>query len=97
MVKDADLAHCTGCFVCFLRGEENCPNQDDAPETEQKMHESDGVIFASPVYGMNVSGLMKVFIDRFSNVSHRPPFLDKKSPSPHHRRICWHSGCPEVS
>ncbi len=79
MLKDADLAQCLGCFLCFEKGEEHCPRKDDAPSIEQKMHEADGVIFASPVYGMNVSGLMKVFIDRLSYIFHRPRFFDKKA------------------
>ncbi len=79
MLKDADLAQCTGCFVCFLKGEEHCPRKDDAPAIEQKMRDADAVIFASPVYGMNVSGLMKVFIDRFSYIFHRPRFFEKKA------------------
>jgi multimeric flavodoxin WrbA len=79
LLKDADLAQCTGCFVCLLRSEENCPRKDDAPAIEQKMHDADGVIFASPVYGMNVSGLMKVFVDRFSYIFHRPRLFEKKA------------------
>ncbi|MDN7023659.1 flavodoxin family protein [Methanoculleus sp. FWC-SCC1] len=77
MLKDADLAQCLGCFLCFEKGEERCPHRDDAAAIEAKMHEADGVIFASPVYGMNVSGLMKVFIDRLSYIFHRPRFFDK--------------------
>lgn len=79
MLKDANLAQCLGCFLCFEKGEERCPQKDDAPSIEQKMHDADGVIFASPVYGMNVSGLMKVFIDRLSYIFHRPRFFDKKA------------------
>jgi multimeric flavodoxin WrbA len=79
MLRDANLASCTGCFVCFAKGEEHCPNKDNAPAIEQMMHDADGVIFASPVYGMNVSGLMKTFIDRFSYIFHRPRFFDKKA------------------
>lgn len=80
MLKDADLSQCHGCFVCFTTGENHCPCKDDAPAIEQKMHSADGVIFATPVYGMNVSALMKTFIDRFSYIFHRPRFFDKKKP-----------------
>lgn len=78
MLKDTDLSQCRGCFVCFTKGEDHCPCKDDAPVIEQKMHSADGVIFATPVYGMNVSALMKLFIDRFSYIFHRPRFFDKK-------------------
>jgi multimeric flavodoxin WrbA len=79
MLKDVNLSQCCGCFVCFLKGEKYCPCKDDAPLIEQKMHDADGVIFATPVYGMNVSALMKLFIDRFSYIFHRPRFFDKKA------------------
>jgi multimeric flavodoxin WrbA len=63
----------------FKKGEETCPNRDDAPAIEWKMREADGVILASPVYGMNVSGLFKIFVERFSYIFHRPRFFDKKA------------------
>lgn len=78
-LKDINLSACRGCFTCFTNGEENCPIKDAAPEIEQKVRDADGVIFASPVYGMNVSGLLKTFIDRFSYIFHRPRFFDKKA------------------
>lgn len=79
MLKDAGLSQCSGCFACLSTGENHCPHKDSAPAIEQKMHAADGVIFATPVYGMNVSALMKTFIDRFSYVFHRPRFFDKKA------------------
>lgn len=79
MLKDANLSQCRGCLACFAEGENHCPCKDDAPIIEQKMHAVDGVIFATPVYGMNVSALMKTFIDRFSYIFHRPRFFDKKA------------------
>jgi NAD(P)H-dependent FMN reductase len=79
MLKDAGLSHCSGCLVCFGKGEDHCPHKDSAHIIEQKMHDADGVIFATPVYGMSVSALMKTFIDRFSYIFHRPRFFDKKA------------------
>lgn len=43
------------------------------------MHAADGVIFATPVYSMNVSALLKTFIDRLFYICHRPLFFDKKA------------------
>ena len=43
------------------------------------MHNADGVIFATPVYGLAVTGLMKTFIDRFSYIFPRPRFFDKRA------------------
>jgi multimeric flavodoxin WrbA len=78
-LHDAALQPCRGCLACFTRGEETCPNRDDALLIEQKMREADGIVFATPVYGMNVTGPMKTFIDRLSYCFHRPRFFDKKA------------------
>jgi multimeric flavodoxin WrbA len=73
-LKDASLASCKGCTVCFLQGEQRCPLKDGRESIEKRMLESDGVIFASPNYASNVSGLMKTFIDRIAYAGHRPRF-----------------------
>lgn len=41
-----------------------CPLEDDMPKLLQKVYEADLVVFASPSYYEDVSGQMKVFIDR---------------------------------
>lgn len=79
MLRDAGLSQCSGCLVCFGKGEDHCPHKDSAHIIEQKMYAADGVIFATPVYGMSVSALMKNFIDRFSYIFHRPRFFGKKA------------------
>jgi len=79
MLRDVGLEQCRGCYTCFDRGEEYCPIKDDSALLEQKMHDADGVIFATPVYAFQVSGLMKVFIDRHSYIFHRPRFFRQKA------------------
>ena len=79
VLGDVGLEQCRGCYTCFDRGEEYCPIKDDSALLEQKMHDADGVIFATPVYAFQVSGLMKVFIDRHSYIFHRPRFFRQKA------------------
>ncbi len=79
MLRDVELEQCQGCYTCFARGEEYCSLKDDASLLEKKMQDADGVIFATPVYGFQVSGLMKVFIDRHSYIFHRPRFFRQKA------------------
>lgn len=79
MLKDANLSQCRGCYMCVMEGEDHCPLKEESSVLEQKMHTADGVIFATPVYVMNVSGSMKTFIDHFAYVCHRPRFFDKKA------------------
>ncbi|MGZ7050029.1 MAG: flavodoxin family protein [Methanobacterium sp.] len=74
-LKDLDLKSCLGCGVCMDKGEEICPLNDDRAMMEEKMQNADGVIFTSPNYVFNVTGLMKNFMDRFAYVCHRPRFF----------------------
>jgi multimeric flavodoxin WrbA len=76
-LSDYHLEVCRGCKQCLDRGEELCPLGDDRDALINKMLEADGVVFASPVYSFQVSGLAKVFLDRLGFVFHRPRFFGK--------------------
>ncbi len=77
-LKDANLKPCTGCYACLARGEEKCPLEDDRAAIERTLLAADGVILSSPMYVLNVSWLMKNFIDRFAYTNHRPRFHRQK-------------------
>jgi hypothetical protein len=64
-------------MLCLNKGEELCPLKDDRNMLIDKMNNSDGIIFASPNYSFDVSGLMKVFLDRLGFIFHRPRFFGK--------------------
>jgi multimeric flavodoxin WrbA len=58
---------CNGCLRCHFKAsrERPCPEFDDGMTTlYPKLINSDGFIFASPVYFGSVSALMKAFMDR---------------------------------
>jgi NAD(P)H-dependent FMN reductase len=74
-LKDIDLRQCIGCFNCLRIGKEFCPLKDDRDRILEQINKSDGVVFATPVYVMNVTSLMKNFIDRFAYICHRPQFF----------------------
>lgn len=76
-LSDYRLEVCKGCKLCLDKGEEFCPLKDDRDILIKKMYNSDGIIFASPNYSFNVSGLMKVFLDRLGFIFHRPRFFGK--------------------
>jgi len=78
-LKDIELKSCKGCFNCIGKGKELCPLKDDRDLIEEKMLQAEGVIFSSPGYVMNVSALMKNFIERFAYVFHRPKFFKPKA------------------
>lgn len=77
VLSDYRVETCRGCRVCFDKGEEFCSFKDDRDVLIQKISSSDGVIFATPVYSFQVSGIMKIFLDRLGFVFHRPRFFGK--------------------
>ena len=61
-VADLELKYCAGCEICYKKGA--CIYQDDLEKLSQKILDADGVILGSPTYASNVSGQMKVVVDR---------------------------------
>jgi len=76
-LSDYRIETCRGCKVCCDKGEELCPLKDDRDAIIEKMMASDGIVFASPNYSFQVSGMMKVFLDRLGFAFHRPRFFGK--------------------
>jgi multimeric flavodoxin WrbA len=76
-LSDYKLGFCRGCRVCFEKGEKFCPVKDDRDVLFDKIMASDGVIFATPNYSFDMSGIMKVFLDRFGFAIHRPCYFGK--------------------
>lgn len=76
-LKDYQLEFCKGCKLCFDKGEEFCPIDDDRDLLIDKMSHSDGVIFATPNYSFQVSASMKNLLDRLAFIFHRPRFFGK--------------------
>jgi len=74
---DYKIGACRTCKLCLSHGEDACPLKDDRDVLIEKMIASDGVVFASPNYSFQVSGLMKVFLDRLGFGFHRPRFFGK--------------------
>lgn len=65
---------CSGCFNCINKGEEYCPHSKYVSPIVKSIVEADGIIMSSPVYGLDVSGAIKTFIDHlcFMWIPHRP-------------------------
>jgi multimeric flavodoxin WrbA len=76
-LSDYRLAVCRGCRVCIDKGETFCPMKDDRDVLMDKIMASDGVVFATPNYCWQMSGMMKVFVDRFAAACHRPRYFGK--------------------
>ena len=76
-LRDYKLEICRGCQLCFKNGETFCPLEDDRDVLFDKINTSDGVVFAAPNYIWDLSGMMKVFLDRFGFIVHRPRYFGK--------------------
>lgn len=65
---------CNGCMTCLVKDREHCPHSSYVMPIVNDIFASDGVILASPVYVMNVSGGMKSFLDHLFTLwlPHRP-------------------------
>ncbi|MEA1927141.1 MAG: flavodoxin family protein [Candidatus Auribacterota bacterium] len=68
LFKDKNIHRCVHCNRC-AESEIPLPNycifDDDMKSILDRFVTADGIILASPVYGMNISGLLKDFLDRF--------------------------------
>ena len=58
------IAPCVACYACWMKTPGKCSQRDDMDELLEKAIASDVVVFATPVYVDNVTGIMKNFMDR---------------------------------
>lgn len=63
-LKEKNINHCRACGHCFNIKLNKCSIEDDMEEMLDQFKQSDIVIYATPLFFDNVSGLMKVFFDR---------------------------------
>jgi multimeric flavodoxin WrbA len=82
---------CTACDACALTG--RCVFNDDFLSIVQMMKSSDGIVLGSPVYIDNVSGQMKVFVDRLADCIHYQVLTGKYGCAV---ATTWSSGGEEV-
>lgn len=76
-LSEYKLEICRGCQICFNKGEQFCPLKDDRDVLFDKINGSDGIALATPNYNWDMSGMMKVFLDRFGYAVHRPHYFGK--------------------
>lgn len=61
-ISDMEIKPCTGCISCYKTG--SCVIKDEAEDLSKEIGAADGIIIGSPTYASNISGQLKVFIDR---------------------------------
>jgi multimeric flavodoxin WrbA len=66
---------CTGCFCCWVKTPGECVIKDDMAVLRSKYMASDIIVFATPLYVDNVTGIMKNFMDRLVPLA--DPYFEK--------------------
>ena len=77
-LKDYKIHHCSGCYTCWTKTPGECVFKDDMTVFLKKYREADLVVFASPLYIFNVTGILKDFMDRLLPVLKPYMLLDEK-------------------
>lgn len=72
---DYNIQDCIGCEKCIIQ--DDYIHHDDMKLLMDKMVSADGIILSSPVYLQQVSGKLKIFIDRTCKWYHRPVLYGK--------------------
>ncbi len=67
-LADLHITPCKACEGCTLTG--TCVYDDDVAGILSRMREADGIVLGSPVYVDNVTGQLKVFVDRLADAVH---------------------------
>jgi multimeric flavodoxin WrbA len=72
-----DIRYCIACYRCFTRG--GCVIDDDVEKVQEKMKQSDGIVFGAPSYLCQVPAQTKALLDRSHHLCHiTPPWLEGK-------------------
>ena len=61
-LRDKNISHCRGCLSCDKTNK--CAIHDDMDEIMEKLKAAEVLVFGTPNYFDNVSGIVKDFIDR---------------------------------
>ena len=80
-LSEKKIEHCRGCHSCWVRGPGQCVINDDMLGVLSLAGGTDVIAFATPVYFENISGMLKVFMDRMTMIGSPHPQKDVKGES----------------
>ena len=69
-ISDLEVHPCRACGVC-MQGRD-CVYDDDGLKVTHEIAKADGLIISSPIYFGQMTGALKVLIDRFYGITHNP-------------------------
>ena len=65
-LAEKDIKHCRGCHSCWFESPGQCVIKDDMMEVLSAVGGANIIVLATPVYFENISGMLKVFMDRMT-------------------------------
>ena len=71
-LSEYEIKYCTGCYACWTTSPGKCVQNDDVHTLIDIISDSNLLILGSPLYFNNISGTMKVFIDRLTALGGTP-------------------------
>jgi len=86
LLAEKKINHCMGCFRCWVKTPGSCFINDDMKPLLKKLIATDVIVFATPLYVDNVTGLMKNFMDRIIPMGDPHIVKDEKGESRHPSR-----------
>ncbi|WP_425445872.1 flavodoxin family protein [Dethiothermospora halolimnae] len=63
-LSEKEIQHCKGCFACWFKNKGQCIIDDQMKEVLSITEGGDILVLATPLYFDNISGMLKVFMDR---------------------------------
>lgn len=64
ILSEKNIHHCRGCFHCWHVEKNKCVLNDDMEDAISNFQNMDILMLGTPLYFDNVSGMLKVFLDR---------------------------------
>jgi multimeric flavodoxin WrbA len=83
LLRDLNLAYCTGCFGCWVKTPGECITKDDGPSICRAIIQSDFTLWASPLKMGYPSVLLKKAMDKMIPLIH--PYFAVDQGESHHR------------
>ena len=80
------IKNCKGCFWCWIKTLGKCVIKDDMEPILEQLKAADILVFATPLYVDNVTGLMKNFMDRILPLGNPHLVKDEKGECRHPAR-----------
>lgn len=78
-LADLKMGFCGSCHACFSQSEAVCKDREAVMPLLDSILKADLLIVCSPVYVMQISALVKNWIDHFAFMVHRPRLFDKRA------------------